>query len=329
MKSRSQFEQYAEAVQADRYRVTSIKLSDNGGPLVCILDKRNGKTIGFTPPEVIRHLPEMLRLQARGENIYYTPLSESRHHILIDDMDMEKLQQFIGDGYQPAALLESSPGNFQAIITIPKLGIPRDKDVGNRLTERLNREYGDPKLSGCIHPHRAPGFENRKPKHRREDGSFPVVRLLKWARRECAKTLELSRQIDAEQPTQATVTKPLRKPPTAGAGRGVSPPPLGAGGQDACAAYYAHLKDLRQRFGGQDDLSRLDAMIAVRMRITGHHQAAIEDVIYQCAPTIRPSDKGRNWIDYAQRTARYAFSAEGNYQVATLVRYKRQWKELE
>ena len=64
---------------------------------------------------------------------------------------------------------------------------------------------GDPKLSGAIHPHRAPGYENRKPKHQREDGSYPEVRLLKAERRECIKALALSSQIDAEYQRQAAL----------------------------------------------------------------------------------------------------------------------------
>src|SRR5512144_1422423 len=118
-------------------------------------------------------------------------------------MDRRQLERLIKDGYQPAVVLESSPGNYQAIITLPKQGTPHDRDVGNRLTEQLNREYGDPKLSGGIHPHRAPGYENRKPKHQREDGSYPEVRLLKAERRECVKTLERARQIEARYQLQA------------------------------------------------------------------------------------------------------------------------------
>ena len=132
------------------------------------------------------------------QNLCSTPLSENRHHILIDDMDREKLDRLISEGYQPAILLESSPGSYQAIITVPKLGTAHDKDVGNRLSDTLNREYGDPKLSGAVHPHRAPGYENRKPEHQREDGGYPEVRLLKAERCECTKTLALSHQIDAE-----------------------------------------------------------------------------------------------------------------------------------
>ena len=53
-------------------------------------------------------------------------------------------------------------------------------------------------MCGCIHPHRAPGFENRKPKHRREDGSFPEVKLLVAEKRECRKALELAGDMRGE-----------------------------------------------------------------------------------------------------------------------------------
>jgi flavin-dependent dehydrogenase len=67
-------------------------------------------------------------------------------------------------------------------------------------------------------------------------------------------------------------------------------------------------------------------MIAVRMRVTGHQQADIEGAIQQCAPTTRPKEEGR---DYAQRTARYAYSAAGDRQAADLGKYRQQWEKLE
>ena len=72
-----------------------------------ILDKQGGITRGFTPEEIAGHLPEMLRLQQRGENIYYTPLSENKHHILVDDMSAESLIRLQKDGYRPAVILEA------------------------------------------------------------------------------------------------------------------------------------------------------------------------------------------------------------------------------
>ena len=320
-----QFELYAEAVGAERYRVTSIKMQADGRKQTFILDKKDGITRGFTPQEIEQRTPEMLRLQRRGENLYYTPLSDKKHHILIDDMNREKLERLIRDGYRPAVVLESSPGNYQAIITVPKLGTAHDKDVGNRLSDALNREYGDPKLSGAIHPHRAPGYENRKPKHQREDGSYPEVRLLKVERRECVKALALSSQIDAEYQRQAALK--AQQPERSKAKPALE---LAAASGSAIDAYQRHYRDVikRQR-GGEVDLSRLDSMIAVRMRVTGHDQAAIEGAIRQCAPATRQKDEGRDWNDYAQRTARYAYSAAGDRQAAELGKYRQQWEKLE
>ncbi len=326
-----QFEAYHAAVGADRYRVTSIKMRADGSKQTFILDKQDGVTRGFTPEALVQRTPEMLRLQRRGENLYYTPLSEAKHHILIDDMNREKLDHLIADGYRPAVVLESSPGNYQAILTVPKLGTPHDKDVGNRLSDALNREYGDPKLSGAIHPHRAPGFENRKPKHRRADGSYPEVRLLKAECRECAKTLALSREIDAEyqrQAEQRAAEKAQKRPQERLEAHSPTQIPESAS-EAAVEAYRRHYADILKRQGQPGDLSRVDSMIAVRMRVTGHSQVDIEAAVYRCASTIRIQSEGRNWADYAARTARYAYSVAGDRQVAALEKYRTQWEKLE
>lgn len=276
-----QFERYSQAVGAERYRVTSIKMRQNGSQQAFILDKKDGVTKGFTAKDIELRTPEMLRLQRRGENLYYTPLSERKHHVLIDDLTQEKLDRLLGDGYKPAVIMESSPGNFQAIITVPKLGTTHDKDVGNRLAEQLNQAYGDAKLSGCIHPHRAPGYENRKPKHQRDDGSYPEVRLIKAEYQECEKTLELSHQIDAEYQKQAALKVESRKvPPRLDVTRSVASSDI----------YQQHYQDILSRQQGSStmDLSRVDSMIAIRMRITGHKKSAIEAAIRQGAPKIRP-----------------------------------------
>lgn len=229
------FRRYAIAVNAERYRVTCIRMEPDGEKKTFILDKRDGASKGFTPNELVARMPEMLRLQQRGENIYYTPLSDDKHHILIDDMTEESLQRLKRDGFRPAVVMESSPGNFQCVLTVPKLGTEHDRDVGNLITERLNRQYGDKKLCGCIHPHRAPGFENRKPKHRQKNGSFPQVNLLFAERRECDKALELTRQIDREY-MKAALERKNRTP--------VIPSSLARG--NPTAAYYAHLENIRR-----------------------------------------------------------------------------------
>ena len=319
-----QFEQYHEAVQAERYRVTSIRMLRDGQKRAFILDKQDGVTKGFTPAEIAGRTAEMQRLGRRGENLYYTPLSEEKHHILVDDMDRTKLARLLADGYKPAAVLESSPGNYQAIITVLKLGTAFDREVGNRLAERLNREYGDPKLSGVVHPHRAPGYENRKPKHKREDGTYPEVRLLKAERREDAKTLELSRAIDSDYAQRAEKQ-----------GREAAQRPAMASpwsGQDISHVYDAHRADILTRQKGEIDYSRLDSMIALRMRATEHDRSAIQSAISTGAPRSRSDDARtiHQWDDYARRAADSAYTPHAEKQLEALApKYAKQWAQLE
>lgn len=318
MRELADFRKYADAVNAERYRVTCIKMEENGGKKTFILDKKGGMTRGFSPEELEAHMPEMLRFQKRGENIYYTPLSDDRHHILIDDMTRDSLMRMQEDGFRPAVVLESSPGNYQCLLTIPKLGTEFDRDVGNRITERLNREYGDKKLCGCIHPHRAPGFENRKPKHRREDGVYPQVKLLFAERRECGKALALARRIDREYAEAAEKRKT--------AWRMLTMPDVRPG--DPAAAYYAHLENIRRHLT-IEDYSRVDAMIALRMRSNGHSREVVKETIRVCAPTIREKRTGRNWQRYAERTSDYAFGPAGDRDLMRNERYRDLWRTVE
>ena len=315
------FKRYVYAVQAERVRVTCMKMSGDGEKRAFILDKQNGETKGFSPGEALARMNEMRRIQARGENIYYTPLSQDRHHILIDDMSAQSVNRLRADGFQPAVILLSSPGNFQCILTIPKLGTEFDRQVGNRLTEQLNRQYGDKNLSGCIHPHRAPGFENRKPKHRREDGSFPEVRLIAASRLECPKALALSRQLNSH------LEEANRKARERAARVGAAASFAGFPGSPV-AAYHAHFNDIHRHMV-VEDASRVDAMIAIRMRATGHSQADIAAAIEQCAPALRNGEKRRNWHDYAERTANYAFGFAGDRELIQRERLFPFWRRVE
>lgn len=314
------FKKYHEAVGADRYRVTAIRLRENGTKSAFVLGKRGGSSGGFTTREIAWRMGEMHRLEQRGENLYYTPLSAKRHHILIDDLSADKLQRVLGAGYKPAVVIESSPGNYQAVLNLPKLGLPNEQDVANRLCRVLNRRYCDPNLSGAIHPHRAPGFANRKPERQRADGSFPKVRLAYAEARECAKALAEAAVIARELDQMAEAAKAQAPSPTHAA----------PGGSPMAELYAAHRQDiLARQAGGDIDLSRVDSMVAVRLRLTGHDQAKIAATLEACAPAIRQTTEGRNWRDYARRTARYAFGPEGSLSAARLERYREHFLRLE
>ena len=321
------FERYSAAVGADRYRVTSIKLRPDGGALAFVLDKTGGVTKGFTPAEIAQRTPEMQRLQNRGENLYYTPLSERKHHVLVDDLSAEKLARLERDGYKPAVVLESSPGNYQAIVTISKTASERDKDAANALSADLNKRYGDPKLSGAIHPHRAPGYENRKPKHARADGTYPAVQITAAQGGECSKARADLAAIAARLEAEAQRAPAQRPVPQMEAS---APAAAGPAVAAAVVAYRKHTEAvIKMQRGDSIDASRVDAMVAVRLRVTGHSEGAVAAAIQAVAPTTRTEQTGRDWQDYAQRTARYAFGPAGSAKAADLARYSQQWRALE
>ena len=307
--------EYAKAVNADRYRVTAIKMDEDGSRKVFILDKKDGQSMGFTPDELVRKMPEILKLQKRGENIYYTPLSEDKHHILIDDISPENVVRLQKDGYKPAVIIESSPHNFQCVLTIPKFGGDFDRQIANQLATMLNREYGDPKLSGAIHPHRAPGFGNFKPKHRQPNGAYPLALLRFAVQQICKKAIVEARKL--EQAFQAKMRQRQKS---------VFVPTVQTSPQ---AAYFAHYENIRGHIT-VEDFSRVDAMIALRMRANGHSPEAVLAAIRDCAPSIRTgTEKRRNWQSYAERTANYAFGYAGDRDLQRNANYLQLWQKIE
>jgi len=270
------FEKYHAAVDADRYRVMSIKTYTDGNKQSFFLDKsKDGR--GITPEEIVRRTPGILRLQRRGENLFFTPLSKTKHHIVLDDLNRGSLDKLLADGFTPAVVLEYSPGNFQAIITVSKLHTGNHDEIETRLTEQLNKKYGKLNLARFHNPHMAPGYENRQPEFQVEDGSYPEVRMISAEKCECKKTLQLTGVIAGE--ISAAEKQKERIQPRSKTGAAIP--------GSADDAYQRHV---------------------VRMRVTGHSQVDVEGAIRKCAPVDRENE-GRNWEDYAKRTTVFTFGA--------------------
>jgi hypothetical protein len=96
-------------------------------------------------------------------------------------------------------------------------------------------------------------------------------------------------------------------------------------------AYFVHLKHIVENKLHKNgvDLSRVDSMISLRLRATGHTQMQIQKMIEQGAPTIRDQEQKINWSEYARRTAKYAFSVAANRNIDRLNLCIEAWKLLE
>ncbi len=116
-----------------------------------------------------------LRLKnAEGRHIYIRPAGE--HSLsLIDDASIQIVERLKSEGFAPAVVLETSPGNFQAWLRHGQILPKKLSTIAARLL--ASRFGGDLASADWRHYGRLAGFTNRKDKYRRADGTFPYVRL--------------------------------------------------------------------------------------------------------------------------------------------------------
>ena len=127
----------------------------------------------WTTQAVLKSIP-WLRLQNRnGRNIYVRPRGE--HNLsLVDDLTAESIERMKSEGFRPALVVETSPGNFQAWLKHRRC-LP--KELSTAVARSLAQEFkGDLGAADWRHFGRLAGFTNRKEKYKTE-GLFPFVLL--------------------------------------------------------------------------------------------------------------------------------------------------------
>jgi hypothetical protein len=110
---------------------------------------------------VLKSIP-WLRLQNRnGRNIYIRPRGE--HNLsMIDDLNAGSLARMKAEGFHPALVVQTSPGNFQAWLKHPRL---LSNELSTAVARALAREFGgDLGAADWRHFGRLAGFTNRKEK---------------------------------------------------------------------------------------------------------------------------------------------------------------------
>jgi len=175
-----------DALAAPTYRVTVMHQRDDG--------ERYAKNVGktkdgapeklWTRDEVLALIPNLTAQNARGGNIFITPIDPSTHHALIDDLSADNVRTMKERGYTFSTLVETSPGNMQGVVKVTREGVS-DAAV-NEWFKATNRDLGDDHITGLTHPMRLAGFQNRKAKYE-DEGRFPFVRVVEAVRTVCAR----------------------------------------------------------------------------------------------------------------------------------------------
>ena len=123
---------------------------------------------------MLRMLPFLKHRNAHGAHIYLRPSGES-FYTLLDDLTAATLPRLTAEGYAPAAVVETSPGSFQAWL---KHTQPFPKELGTLAAKTLAEQFSaDRSAADWRRFGRAPGFTNRKPQHRNPQGFYPFAHL--------------------------------------------------------------------------------------------------------------------------------------------------------
>ena len=123
---------------------------------------------------LLRMIPYLKYRNANGAHIYIRPTGESAY-TLLDDLNRKTLERLEAEGYAPAAVVETSPGSFQAWLRHEQ---PLSKELGTIAAKAIAEQFGaDRSAADWRRFGRAPGFTNRKPQHRNGFGFYPFARL--------------------------------------------------------------------------------------------------------------------------------------------------------
>lgn len=250
----------------------------------------------YTAGEVEQLLPRLSRENARGFDVYVTPIDPAHHFLVIDDMQPGALERLRADGFAPCLVQSSSAGNEQAVLKLAKQ--PGEQKEANALVVELNRKYGDPNFSGVIHPFRLAGFANKKP------GKGDVfTKVIEAAQRLCVRAgamlAEIKAQAAAErQERVAASERPAR------AARPVDVPDVPAGALEAFRRSRARHAGLAVARGWVIDESRLDWAATLDALREGHAPADVAGAILALSPGL--SVRHNNPADYASRTVENA-----------------------
>jgi hypothetical protein len=130
---------------------------------------------GWGAKQVLKSLLWLRRENLNRGHIYVWPAGP---HVLslLDDLNGAALTRMKAEGFAPAAVIETSPGNFQAWL---RHGVVLDEATSTRAAKVLAERFGgDPGSADWRHFGRLAGFTNPKPNRRLASGLQPFARLV-------------------------------------------------------------------------------------------------------------------------------------------------------
>lgn len=321
---------YHSALQADLYRVVAECPRPQGhNDRTWDKGQERDWLMQLTPRPMAEVAAGWSALEQAGETgsaVHLTPISASHHHVVLSGLRSAQVEHLQASGFTPALVLHRSGGLHEVVLTTPNQGRPYEQAALAEVSEDLRLSLGvasSPlglRVDDPDHPARdTPG----------EDGRTRRVyaQVLSATGAICEK---LGRRISH---WIGIFARRFGLGPGSRLGRGLEPDATEADGAQPHAdapVYWAHRADLLARWQGRwPDPSRVDVLIARRLRGTGHGEDAVAALITACAPLV-PRIGRHAWTGYGRRAAAYAFRHDADECCRTFDRSSpAMWLELE
>jgi len=292
------------ALNSPAYRITLKSRRDGLQSFNHGKGRAEGQERFYSADDVEQRLAYLSRQNAKGYDIYITPIDSGHHYLVVDDMHGDALQRLRAAGYQPALVQESSADNQQAVLKISRREDNRsEQSAANALVVELNREYGDPNFSGVVHPFRTAGFANKKPG--RGNAFTKILEATGILCPRAVSRLEEIRSGVQVQPSSASRGTGSKggQPPPDGLRKSTGSPdrePSLTPTSDATkrfAQLFREWKGLVREKGWKEDLSRIDWQVTLAMLRDGWDPSDVRDSILAVSP--RMPERHANPFGYA------------------------------
>lgn len=184
--------------------------------------------------------------------------------------------------------VETSEGNGQVWLALPEgLSDSEIADVKERLFVVLKAKGANKGASGGL---RWIGTRNFKPERKREDGTYPLVKLLDYKNGRTVTTYELDALDLLSEPKPKFRPKPASKRPRA----------------KRAPSYDYAMKCVRRKSNGEVDRSGVDVLYAVTCLNWGFSESETVDLLKEKSGKAqeRKDDYAENVVAYASRQAR-------------------------
>lgn len=223
------------------------------------------------------------RENARGAHVFIRP--NGAHALsLVDDLSAEAIAQMTNGGFQPALVVETSPGNFQVWLNHGRILFNRI--FSTQAAKELARRFGgDLSSADWRHFGRLAGFTNQKRNRRLRSGFPPFVRLHECEGRTYAAAREFLEQVKSLAEKASTERALSRTSRSTSTEHSVRP-----------------LTEFQRDFRYGGDLHRADMAWALHAASRGLPEQQIRDEILHARDLSKKGGAARQ-LDYAQRTA--------------------------